>query len=81
MEWRRRFGKTLRLWGGVDKRVLTQSREAIRTHLREFIPLIEEGGFIPTVDHTVPPDVPWENFRYYMEMKQALLQGDFGRLA
>ncbi len=81
MEWRRRFGKTLRLWGGVDKRVLTQSREAIRAHLREFIPLIEEGGFIPTVDHTVPPDVPWENFCYYMEMKQALLQGDFGRLA
>ncbi|GBC94894.1 hypothetical protein HRbin16_00679 [bacterium HR16] len=80
IEWRRRFGKTLRLWGGVDKRVLTQSREAIRAHLREFIPLIEEGGFIPTVDHTVPPDVPWENFCYYMEMKQALLQGDFDKL-
>lgn len=81
LEWRRRFGKTLRLWGGVDKRVLTQSREAIRAHLREWIPLIEEGGFIPTIDHTVPPDVPWENFRYYMEMKQALLQGDFSKLA
>ncbi len=80
VEWRRRFGKTLRLWGGVDKRVLTQSREAIRAHLREFIPLIEEGGFIPTVHHTVPPDVPWENFSYYMEMKQALLEGDFGKL-
>ncbi|GIV21122.1 MAG: hypothetical protein KatS3mg023_2873 [Armatimonadota bacterium] len=81
LEWRRRFGKTLRLWGGVDKRVLTQSREAIRAHLREWIPLIEEGGCIPTIDHTVPPDVPWENFRYYMEMKQALLQGDFSKLA
>lgn len=81
IEWRRRFGKTLRLWGGVDKRVLTQPREAIRAHLREFIPLIEEGGFIPTVDHTVPPDVPWDNFCYYMEMKQALLQGNFSKLA
>ncbi len=81
IEWRRRFGKTLRLWGGVDKRVLTQSREAIRAHLRELIPLIEEGGFIPTVDHTVPPDVPWDNFCYYMEMKQALLQGEFSKLA
>lgn len=81
IEWRRRFGKTLRLWGGVDKRVLTQSREAIRAHLREFIPLIEEGGFIPTVDHTVPPDVSWDNFCHYMEMKQALLQGEFRKLA
>jgi uroporphyrinogen decarboxylase len=79
-QWRRQFGRSLRLWGGVDKRVLARDRKAIREHLREFIPLIEEGGFIPTVDHTVPPDVSWDNFRYYVEMKQALLRGDFGRL-
>jgi uroporphyrinogen decarboxylase len=78
--WRRRFGRGLRLWGGVDKRVLTRGPEAIRQHLREFIPLIEEGGFIPTVDHTVPPDVSWDNFRYYMEAKAALLAGEFGKL-
>ncbi len=72
---RKKFGRSLRLWGGVDKRVLTQGPVAIDAHLREFIPLIEEGGFIPTVDHTVPPDVSWENFRYYMEQKARLLQG------
>jgi len=79
-QWRRQFGKDLRLWGGVDKRVLVRGPKAIREHLREFIPLIEEGGFIPTVDHTVPPDVSWDNFRWYMEYKQALLEGDFARL-
>ena len=72
---RKKFGRSLRLWGGVDKRVLTQGPAAIDAHLREFIPLIEEGGFIPTVDHTVPPDVSWENFQYYMEQKTRLLQG------
>jgi uroporphyrinogen decarboxylase len=77
--WRKKFGKTLRLWGGVDKRILAQGPEAIRRHLAEFIPLIEEGGFIPTVDHTVPPDVSWDNFRFYMDAKQALLAGEFGR--
>lgn len=80
LEWRRRFGRELRMWGGVDKRVLARGREAIRRHLREFIPLIEEGGFIPTVDHTVPPDVSWDNFRYYMDAKIALLRGDFAAL-
>jgi len=64
----------------VDKRVLTQGPAAIRAHLLEFAPLIEEGGFIPTVDHTVPPDVSWDDFRAYMEAKQALLAGEFGRL-
>ena len=79
-EWRRRFGRGLRLWGGVDKRVLPRGAEAIRTHLREFVPLIEEGGFIPTVDHTVPPDVSWDDFRYYMDAKRALLAGQFDAL-
>jgi len=35
------------------------------------------GGFIPTVDHTVPPDVSWDQFRFYMDAKEALLSGDF----
>lgn len=48
--------------------------------MADFIPLIEEGGFIPTVDHTVPPDVSWDNFRYYMDCKRALLEGEFARL-
>lgn len=74
-EWRRRFGRSLRLWGGVDKREIARGPEAIRAHLREFIPLIEEGGFIPTVDHTVPPDVSWDNFRYYVDVKRGLLEG------
>lgn len=78
--WRKMFGKSLRLWGGVDKRILPLGKEAIREHLREFIPLIEEGGFIPTVDHTVPPDVSWDNFRHYMDAKELLLSGEFGRL-
>jgi uroporphyrinogen decarboxylase-like protein len=79
-DWRRKFGRDLRIWGGVDKRVLARGREAIREHLADLIPLIEEGGFIPTVDHTVPPDISWDNFRIYMELKRALLAGDFAKL-
>jgi uroporphyrinogen decarboxylase len=78
--WRRQFGKSLRLWGGVDKRILPRGKDAIRSHLLEFAPLIEEGGFIPTVDHTVPPDVSWDDFRYYMDAKMSLLRGDFAAL-
>lgn len=79
--WRWQFGRELRIWGGVDKRILPLGPAAIRQHLREFIPLIEEGGFIPTIDHTVPPGVSWDNFRWYMEYKRALLRGDFKALA
>lgn len=74
---RQKYGKSLRLWGGVDKRELAKDKAAIDAHLKTFIPLIEEGGFIPTVDHLVPPDVSYENFVYYMQRKQALLRGEF----
>jgi hypothetical protein len=74
---RQKFGRSLRLWGGVDKRELAKDFKAIDDHLRALIPLIEEGGYIPAVDHTVPPDVPLENFMYYMQRKADLLAGSF----
>jgi uroporphyrinogen decarboxylase len=72
---RKKFGRGLRLWGGVDKRILAEGPEAIDAHLRSMAPLIEEGGFIPAVDHTVPPDVSWPNFQHYMHSKEKLLRG------
>lgn len=72
---RKKFGKSLRLSGGVDKRVLALDKAAIDAHLAEMAPLVEEGGFIPTVDHTVPPEVSWENFLYYMDRKKKMLEG------
>ncbi len=59
----------------MDKRELARGRRSIDEHLRTLAPLVEQGGFIPTVDHTVPPDVSLDNFRYYMERKAELLAG------
>jgi uroporphyrinogen decarboxylase len=72
---RQKYGKSLRLWGGVDKREIAKGKQAIDAHLRTFMPLIEEGGFIPTIDHTVPPDISLADFIYYMEKKMLLLEG------
>ena len=72
---RRTFGRALRLWGGVDKRILAQGPEAIDAHLQALVPLIEDGGYIPTVDHTVPPDISWPNFQHYLATKEKLLSG------
>jgi uroporphyrinogen-III decarboxylase len=57
---------TLQLIGGVDKLALMKDKAAIDAELDErILPTLEKGGFIPTVDHLVPPDVSWENFSYY----------------
>ena len=75
--FRKKYGKQLRLTGGVDKMRIARGREEIDKHLAELCPLMEEGGFIPTVDHTVPPDVSLANFTYYMKRKMDLLTGKF----
>jgi uroporphyrinogen decarboxylase len=73
---RKKFGRTLRLWGGVDKRELAKDPAAIDRHLRALQPLVADGGFFPTVDHLVPPDVSRANFEHYMRRKHQLLRGE-----
>ena len=73
---RAKYGRALRMWGAVDKRCLAAGKNSIDAHLRTMIPLIEEGGFIPTVDHLVPPDISLENFTYYMNQKRKMLKGE-----
>lgn len=65
---RRRFGKDLRMAGGMDKRVLAGEKAAIKQMVEERIPLMQEGGYIPGCDHAIPPDIPWDNYRYYRDL-------------
>lgn len=71
---RKEYGKDLILSGGIDKRALIRGKKAIYDELKSLAPLIEKGGFIPTVDHLISPDVSYENFLYYLEVKEKLLR-------
>lgn len=65
--FRKQYGKEMLLMGGMDKHILAQSKEAITHEVERLAPLVEEGGFIPMPDHRVPPDVPLDNYIYYVE--------------
>jgi len=66
VEWRRKFGRELRLIGGIDKRAMAEGPAAIDKELEHVRPLMEEGGYIPWCDHLVPPDVPFQHYMYYL---------------
>ncbi|MBT5711356.1 hypothetical protein HOI71_09970, partial [Candidatus Poribacteria bacterium] len=70
VRYRAEHGKELRMFGGIDKHVLRdgRTRQDIEKEVLAVAPLVEEGGFSPWVDHAVPPDVPFENFTYYMAL-------------
>ena len=62
------------LMGGVDKRALIAGQTAIDEELLRLRPLIEQGRYVPCVDHRVPPDVTLENYCYYLDAKQRILR-------
>lgn len=57
----------LRIMGGFDKNTLYKGKEYINRELELITPLIKDGGYIPFADHLIPPNSSWENFRYYRE--------------
>lgn len=67
---RQRFGRTLRLMGGIDKRAMAAGPEAIDAELAHVAPLLAEGGYLPWCDHHVPPDVSLAHYQYYVRRMQ-----------
>jgi len=71
---RKQYGSDLLMIGGLDKRALAQGREAIKNEVESKVPwMIEQGGYIPQVDHGVPPDVSWDSFCYFNEVLRSTL--------
>ncbi len=67
---RDRFGERVLLLGGVNKRALIEGKSAIEQEVKRIAPYVAEGGWIPHVDHRVPPDVSYENYKYYLSVKR-----------
>jgi len=73
VEWRKRYGTSLLLRGGVDKEAVARGPRAIADELRRVRPLVEQGGYVPHLDHLVPPTVPYENYLEYLRQKRVLI--------
>lgn len=67
-----KYGKDIILAGNFDKRALIAGPQQIDMELKKIKKLLDLGGVFPMVDHSVPPDVPLENFRYYLEKIKSL---------
>jgi hypothetical protein len=70
---RKRWGHKLALVGGIDKRAVTAGGDEMRHEVMRKVPaLLEDGGYIPCVDHLTPPDTPFDNHREYVDLVREL---------
>jgi len=63
---RQKYGNNIILIGNVDKRALARGKQEIDAELAKVKSLLEHGGYFPSVDHHIPPDVPYKNMVYFL---------------
>lgn len=64
---RKKYGKSLRMWGGFDKKIVAKGPQEIDREVKRLAWLVEEGGYICSMDHSAPPDISFANFKYFMK--------------
>jgi uroporphyrinogen-III decarboxylase len=72
MKVRRTFPR-LQLMGGIPKSEIRLGKKRIDEILKPVGEVLKYGGYIPFGDHLIPPEVDWENFRYYRETLNRML--------
>ncbi|MDP7415993.1 MAG: uroporphyrinogen decarboxylase family protein [Dehalococcoidales bacterium] len=66
---RKKYGKDIILGGNIDKRAFIKGKDVLREEVMSKVPyLVETGAFFPGIDHSTPPDVPFENFCYFINL-------------
>ncbi|MDP6775383.1 MAG: uroporphyrinogen decarboxylase family protein [Candidatus Latescibacteria bacterium] len=69
VRFRQEYGRDLLILGGFDKLVLFETKEAILAEFRRLEPVLQEGGFVPHIDHRSPDGVSFEIYQYYIREK------------
>ncbi len=59
--------------GGVNKSALAFGKAAIDKELNKVAWMLEQGRYLPGLDHETPPEVPWNAFKYYCEELRELV--------
>jgi len=57
----------LQIMGGIPKSDIALGKKRIDEFLEPVSWLLSQGGYIPFGDHFIPPEVPWNEFKYYRE--------------
>ena len=72
MEYRKKYGKELRLVGGLNKLELEKGPAAIDAEIDRRIPLMKDGGYVVMPDHLITPGTSLENYKYYLQKIRTL---------
>ena len=64
----RREHPDFKLIGGFDKTVMHLGEDAIRREFDRLLPVMQQGGYLLSVDHQTPPEVSLDQYRVYVSL-------------
>jgi len=68
VQFRKEYGNSFAIMGGIDKRKLAANEEAVKEEIDMRVPfMLSQGGYIPMIDHSVPTDVSLNVFKFYID--------------
>ena len=72
-ELRKQYGRDMRFAGNIGIRAVAAGKEAIDREIEtKVLPLLDEGGYIPTLDDQAPPEISWDHYSYYVNRLREL---------
>jgi len=54
--------------GGFDKTVMHLGEARMREEFERILPVMKQGGYVPSVDHQTPPGVSFEDYTIYAKL-------------
>jgi uroporphyrinogen decarboxylase len=72
----RKMFPNLKMAGGINKMMISGDMNEIDKELEKVPFVLKKGGYIPFLDHTVPPVIPWGNFKYYREKLNKIIDNN-----
>ncbi len=81
VQLRQQFGERVAFLGGLDKYVLSRTREEIVAELeRKIPPMVATGGCVLGLDHRIPNGTPLANYRFYMAKAWDIINREAAKL-
>ena len=67
VELRRQYADRMALYGNIDVKKMLGGREELGAELRHKVPVARQGGFIFHSDHSVPPQVTFQQYAWMLQ--------------
>lgn len=70
VELRKKYGNRLAFWGNFHAEAMAGAIEPLKESIHRKIPGTHNGGYIFGSDHSIPPDVSFERYKWIIEEVQ-----------